>query len=609
MKCKLHTFAAALSLAAAVMVATAIAQAPRGWGPEGQGSGTPPTATPSPTPTPTPRNQFDCQAVAGKVWDFFTGRCKECLYSVVMTRDTQPIDIQHYLLTGQRIPIGSSTHGHVDTTFNQDDVVVESPANGIGRQNLPVFNFLDNFFNQQIAAAYSPMFGGSSETVVYNSMNFFSQYIQLYQMNTSGLHWFNDVRELWIEGPPGVLTRRPTPWGVFLNQASSAQTVFLDANGNFIPASAVVDPNVLRVPGSTLAPAINPNSNYKLCYRYTVRGVGSPVALLLPGCNYADLEPTVAEFPLHPKHKFSAWHGSSCMPLLAVNVKDGNITSPTQLIGEWTGATEQELNKETSKYVHGFAALKEFDLNKDGKVNGAELAPFSLWSDADKDGKSDTGEVTSISQFGVTELRYGNFKPEPNGNLIVENGYDAVLKGEKVSARLIDWYGAIGNSQEEIRTVIPRNIVFGEAADRLREQQPDCTRAGTIEGGWRWWLADDKSKTTMGYLTLSAQKDSTFRGTSFSILGVSKKGSPVKAMLSMWPMSAEQLSPTTARLSLDSSHGAVLSDVGLEHGGNRLSGKTIATDGNGGSFKYKWNAERVGCKVAEVTSKKNKSHG
>jgi hypothetical protein len=65
-----------------------------GAGALGIGSGPVPTATPTPTPTPTPEDaDVACNAQAGMRWDWFTNKCKNCVYMVTLFKDTWIIDM------------------------------------------------------------------------------------------------------------------------------------------------------------------------------------------------------------------------------------------------------------------------------------------------------------------------------------------------------------------------------------------------------------------------------------------------------------------------------------------------------------------------------------
>ena len=55
-------------------------------------------------------------------------------------------------------------------------------------------------------------------------------------------------------------------------------------------------------------------------------------------------------------------------------------------------------------WKNGFEPLAALDDNKDGVLEGAELAGIAVWQDKDGNGRSDVGEVTPLGKWGVKQI-------------------------------------------------------------------------------------------------------------------------------------------------------------------------------------------------------------
>ncbi len=80
---------------------------------------------------------------------------------------------------------------------------------------------------------------------------------------------------------------------------------------------------------------------------------------------------------------------------------DGKITSGRELFGNFT------LLKNGNNAANGFEALKELDGNSDGVVDSQDVAfnTLKVWKDLDSDGITDTGELLTLNQGGVKNLK------------------------------------------------------------------------------------------------------------------------------------------------------------------------------------------------------------
>lgn len=80
--------------------------------------------------------------------------------------------------------------------------------------------------------------------------------------------------------------------------------------------------------------------------------------------------------------------------------RDGIINNGSELFGNYTTLANG------TKASNGFEALAQYDNNHDGMIdkNDAIYNSLSAWVDSDQDGVTDTGELHSLSELGVTSI-------------------------------------------------------------------------------------------------------------------------------------------------------------------------------------------------------------
>lgn len=59
---------------------------------------------------------------------------------------------------------------------------------------------------------------------------------------------------------------------------------------------------------------------------------------------------------------------------------------------------------------HGFEKMRYEDLNKDGVLSGSELEGLSVWQDKNSNAQLDEGELTSVQELGITEIKTSHTK-------------------------------------------------------------------------------------------------------------------------------------------------------------------------------------------------------
>jgi hypothetical protein len=168
----------------------------------------------------------------------------------------------------------------------------------------------------------------------------------------------------------------------------------------------------------------------------------------------------LSKFPLDPRNTelWHLWRASDSFPLLVYDPEHrGRITSASQLFGPWTfgGQSYASLKGtyvEPKAWSNGYEALAVLDADGSGRIENKELEPLALWFDKNQDGLADAGEVVALSKTGVTELSYGPFVKDSEGNLRVESGFKRIVNGREEVGRSIDWVTSSAPSQFDLLT-------------------------------------------------------------------------------------------------------------------------------------------------------------
>jgi hypothetical protein len=87
--------------------------------------------------------------------------------------------------------------------------------------------------------------------------------------------------------------------------------------------------------------------------------------------------------------------------LLAIDLNgDGVINDGSELLGEAFELTDG------TKAKDGFVALSSLDSNQDGKISASDnvFSQLKVWKDADSDGQTDVGELSSLMDMGIESL-------------------------------------------------------------------------------------------------------------------------------------------------------------------------------------------------------------
>ena len=154
---------------------------------------------------------------------------------------------------------------------------------------------------------------------------------------------------------------------------------------------------------------------------------------------------------------------------------------------------------------HGFAPLATLDANKDGVLDGEELAALWVWRDKNSDAKVQDGEFVTAAAAGITAIPTG-FGKDAKGGLISVDG--VTVGGKKLPMR--DWWSLGGSSKKEFLSFLEDTLatpsIYGWDPVAV-EGQP--TFAKNIEGGvFRFSPADPEKSEVRGIIGYTMSKDS-----------------------------------------------------------------------------------------------------
>ncbi len=129
----------------------------------------------------------------------------------------------------------------------------------------------------------------------------------------------------------------------------------------------------------------------------------SPLFLSLDGSSIQALERTIS-FKFDPAEKqighYKRIKAHKAQGFLAIDLnKNGSIDDGSELFGNYTAK---------HSFQNGYEALEAIaDQNKDKLITGTELNQLVLWQDANEDGISQSHEIQSLKQLGITQLDAG----------------------------------------------------------------------------------------------------------------------------------------------------------------------------------------------------------
>jgi hypothetical protein len=161
--------------------------------------------------------------------------------------------------------------------------------------------------------------------------------------------------------------------------------------------------------------------------------------------------------------------------LLIWNPEGKRVFQPTgaEFFGNWTWG---------KKWTDGYKPLQALDKNKDGKLDGEELAGIWVWIDANSDGEVQLGEMVPLSEAGIDTLSV-NYQTDNRGGMWIPEG----ASGPKGTFPTRDWWSVGGMSFEDYDALV----------DLLRETpsmwvwEPNTPTGEDQGGGLNFYASQD----------------------------------------------------------------------------------------------------------------------
>ena len=246
----------------------------------------------------------------------------------------------------------------------------------------------------------------------------------------------------------------------------------------------------------------------EVCGTLDIRFASSPISLVWDKAGAENQLHSIVTFPVNnqPGLSWQVWKGSKAMPLLVYDpAHKGNITSASQLFGNWTfggkqvAALDSSVGQQLPKpWSNGFEALSQLDRDGDARITGDELNEIGLWFDNNQDGVSQAGEVQPVKDTGVTALFVTpTWTDTASGDVFATLGYERVGEsGNVVRGSSVDWYSESFSTRTEATLKLQNRGALYRTAHPTRDRgvvprkEPESVTARTIdpllikEGAW-----------------------------------------------------------------------------------------------------------------------------
>ena len=343
-----------------------------------------------------------------------------------------------------------------------------------------------------------------------------------------------------------------------------------------------------------------------------------PISLIWEPENAAKRTTAIVSFPLNLQHgKYYYWKASAAMPLIVYDPQHtGNITSATQLFGNWTfgGKSRTAMlgaDQAAEQWRDGYEALAELDLNRDGRISGKELEPLGLWFDNNTDGVSQPGEVKTVEEAGVTALFYTPDHTNPiDGEITASAGYEKVVDGKTIKGASVDWftkeYANAGEALIERTTPAFASLEplqpmpFGSAGT----VQGAAKDAAPADGAWIWQLnSEDTSKfggQQYGGVVWMRQEGDKLFGVSMVQMAADDPRGEVKSVIAAYPLGGtiarDEKGGFELRFVVTGGATTTSNVVHMDKDGKALAGTSEQTASMGGradTITYSWKATKA----------------
>ena len=214
----------------------------------------------------------------------------------------------------------------------------------------------------------------------------------------------------------------------------------------------------------------------------------------------------------------TAWIDANDGLLVLDRDGDGKITNGQELFGD------QTLLSNGTRATSGFEALREFDDNKDGKIDASDIVYLKLkvWQDLNRDGVSQAEEMKSLADVGIKAI---------NLNSTVTGAADAMGNIQRRLGSFVKTDGSDGQIGEYLlnRDTVGSRDTFGDSVaipDDIAAL-PDLQGAGNVSS-LRIAMAKDESgqlkKMVLEFLETkdAAARDELFTNVIYKWAGADK---------------------------------------------------------------------------------------
>ena len=203
----------------------------------------------------------------------------------------------------------------------------------------------------------------------------------------------------------------------------------------------------------------------------------------------------------------TAWIDANDGLLVLDRNGDGKITNGQELFGD------QTLLSNGTRATSGFEALREFDDNKDGKIDASDIVYLKLkvWQDLNRDGVSQAEEMKSLADIGIKAI---------NLNSTVTGAADAMGNIQRRLGSFVKTDGSDGQIGEYLlnRDTVGSRDTFGDSVaipDDIAVL-PDLQGAGNVSSLRIAMAKDESGQLKKMVLEFLETKDATARDKLFT---------------------------------------------------------------------------------------------
>jgi len=305
----------------------------------------------------------------------------------------------------------------------------------------------------------------------------------------------------------------------------------------------------------------------------------------------------------------------------------GRIDSAHQLFGNWTFGGQRVAAfalgvARPTPWKNGYQALETLDADGDGLIRGEELAPLGLWFDANRDARSQEGEVRDIRESGVVSLAVGPRREDTlTHDVSVEKGFERTVDGRVEIGKTVDWFsdGAATMQQlvlaGQMRLPSPQEFAnhSAEAESEWPSKQPLTSRLpevsdprdtyamdSKVTGVWLWGSKEELDLSSQqGVLAIRERKNGELEVLTLGELGVRDSSGVTGALQKFYMMTGNVTKGVNGVITVtfkDPSKGNSETTATLDEATGVMKGETTQRIGDVKGTKaitYSWQAKKA----------------